>query len=330
MDSKELTIVRKRSGKGFVYRYASGRKITAKRVLQRINKLVIPPKWEQVRIAKDPKQALQVTGYDEKQRKQYIYHPDWHASQQQKKFERLSEFGEVLPDFRQHCWKLVEQPDWPVEKTMALVCLLLDHTGLRVGNRQYTQSNNTFGLTTLRRKHVQHNDDTVQLAFIGKHNKKRRVDIEDPELANLVAQSADERGYALFRYEDDNGWHDVDASDVNRFIHSHLGEAFTCKDFRTWGASRYGLLSLPEVREYIAKNQRRKWAPSLTSHVARMLGNTPTVCRKYYLHPQLISLVDNHEQRQQVIDEVSGYLGAGDITTIVTQSESLLTNIIKP
>lgn len=330
MSQSDLSIQRKKRGKGFEYFYASGRKVHAKKTLHRLHKLVIPPNWQNVRIASEPSSDLQATGYDAKGRKQYIYHANWHEKQQVAKFERLSEFGVALPEFRKFCWEQVRSEDWGPDKTLSLVCLLLDHTGLRIGNRHYTQQNNTHGLTTLRRKHLQQDDDHVTLSFVGKHNKPRNVEVEDSELAELVAQSAQERGYALFRYEDNAGrWHDVDADDVNQFIHANLGEAYSCKDFRTWGASRFALLALPDVRLKILENSRRSWPATLTSHVAAMLGNTPTVCRQYYLHPNIYQIVEQENSRDSVISKMSTILdeyGLSDHS--VTETEKVLGQII--
>ncbi|QCZ93616.1 DNA topoisomerase IB [Salinimonas iocasae] len=330
MADSELGIIRKRRGKGFEYFYVSGRKVQSGRVLDRLSKLVIPPNWQNVRIATNPSDNLQATGYDAKNRKQYIYHPKWHEQQQALKFERLSGFGSVLPEFRQYCWGKVEKDDWTPEKTLSLICLLLDHTGLRIGNRNYTQQNNTYGLTTLRRKHVQQDDDHVTLSFVGKHNKPRNVEVEDGKLADLVAQSAQERGYALFRYEDRAGrWHDIDSDDVNQFIHDRLGAEYSCKDFRTWGASRFALFSMPEVALKVKENKRRSWPATLTSHVASMLGNTPTVCRQYYLHPNIYSIVEKDTSRAPLITTMSDIvdeLGLSDAS--VSETEKVLGQII--
>ena len=307
MTAVELDIARKRIGRGFAYFYGSGRKVKSHRVINRINNLVIPPNWKDVRIAKAATADLQAVGYDAKDRKQYIYHDQWHKKRQQEKFERLSEFGTALPEFRRRCWEWVEKPDWTPHRSLALICLLLDHTGLRAGNRQYTRKNNTFGLTTLRRKHFVHDSRGVHLSFIGKHNKPRNVTVDDPRLAELVSQSAEARGYALFRYTDENGqWHDIDSDDVNAFIHENLDAQFSAKDFRTWTASRYAILSLPELEATLLKQRQRKWSTTLTKHVAKMLGNTPSVCRQYYLHPKLYESVENAEKRRLLLDETKG------------------------
>ncbi len=331
MSTAQLEIRRVKRGKGFTYFYPTGHKVTSQRVIKRLQKLGIPPVWQDVRIAKDATADLQATGYDTKGRKQYIYHELWHKRQQAAKFSRLSHFGEALPDFRRYCWEQVDRTKWREEKTLALVCLLLDHTGLRAGNRQYTSQNNTYGLTTLRRKHVDTEDGQARLSFVGKHNKAREVEIENPELSKLVAQSAEARGYALFRYEDPPGhWQDIDSDDVNNFIHTHMGDEFSCKDFRTWGASRFGLFSLPDVEEKILENKRRSWPATLTSHVASMLGNTPAVCRQYYLHPQLVKLVEDSRPRTETLTEMRQIIqkqGMSDAS--VSATEKLLNTIIR-
>ena len=304
MTAAELDIERKRVGRGFAYYYQTGRKVHSQRVLRRIENLVIPPNWQNVKIAKSASADLQATGYDAKQRKQYIYHDKWHQQRQREKFARLSEFGLALPDFRRLCWEWVEQPKWTPQRSLALVCLLLDHTGLRAGNRQYTQQNNTYGLTTLRRRHFVHDEQGVHLSFIGKHNKEREVTVDDPRLAELVSESAEARGYALFRYTDEQGqWHDIDSDDVNAFIHDNLDKQFSAKDFRTWAASRYAIISLPELETVLKKHRQRKWASTLTKHVAQMLGNTPSVCRQYYLHPKLYESVENKEKRRFLLEQ---------------------------
>jgi DNA topoisomerase-1 len=306
--SEHLAITRYRTGeKRFYYRYASGRKVSGKRILKRINQLVIPPKWESVLISKDPKACIQVIGCDEKERRQYIYHPSWHEHQQALKFDRLCEFGNKISAFRQRCVSLVEEAGWQQEKACALVCLLLDNTGARVGNAQYSKVNNTFGLTTLRRKHLKQNDDdTVSLHYVGKHGKQRQLTIEDPALAALVNESSEKPGYCLFRYQNNDGkWQDVTSDDVNQFIHENLGNSFSCKDFRTWAASRHALMMLPRVYDEIIQASNKKWESTLSKSVSKALGNTPNVCRKYYIHPNLFALLKDKQNTERLILQVS-------------------------
>ncbi|MCW8108598.1 DNA topoisomerase IB [Alteromonas ponticola] len=330
MESVSLDILRKRRGKGFEYFYESGKKVTDKKLLKRIDGLVIPPIWKNVQISRSPTQHLQAVGYDTKGRKQYLYHENWHKARQQEKFAKLSDFGSGLPEFRKYCWSHVHEQQWTMDKTLSLVTLLLDHTGLRAGNRQYTEQNNTYGITTLRRKHVYTDGGAVRLNFIGKHNKDRNVEIENPQLADLVSQSAEQRGYALFRFMDDEGrWHDVDSDDVNHFIHTHLGNDYSCKDFRTWAACRFGLFSLPSIKEMVSQSPRRKWSTTLTKHVASMLGNTPAVCQQYYLHPKLYEVVESRSERETIIRRVAEYAPENILhDNAVSATERLLSQII--
>ncbi|MBU2979310.1 DNA topoisomerase IB [Alteromonas sp. C1M14] len=292
-DDSHLSIARIRCGKhGFYYRYRSGKKVTGKRVLNRIKKLVIPPNWQNTYISDDSKASLQAVGYDNKNRRQYIYHPLWHKQQQVIKFSRLKEFGRKLPAFRKRCVKLLASGGWHIDKACALVCLLLDYTGARVGNSQYSKQNATYGLTTLRRKHIAKQEQAnLRLSYTGKHGKPRLLMIDDPELAKLVNECAEQQGYCLFRYQSaDKRWHDVTSEDVNHFIHREFAPQFSCKDFRTWASSRYALLKIPEVIALLSASKTRTWESSLSKLVSKELGNTPTVCRQYYIHPQLFTL----------------------------------------
>lgn len=292
MPHPHLTIKRIPCGKGVYYRYTSGRKVEGQRVLRRIKSLAIPPNWKSVTISRDPKASIQAIGLDAKGRKQYLYHPDWHKQQQAEKFKRLAVFGQKVPEFREYCRTLVNGEQWTIERASALVCLLLDYTGVRIGNAQYSKENNTYGLTTLRRKHVQEATlEKVSLEYSGKHSKRRTITIDDPLLASLVCECTQLQGYSLFRYQlADGSWCDIHSEDVNAFIHEHLGDNFSCKDFRTWAASRFALQSFPDVDRYLREGRNRKWPNSLSSHVSKMLGNTPSVCRQYYIHPKLYSV----------------------------------------
>ena len=325
-----LRIRRTKQGKEFSYFYVSGRKLANQRALKRINKLAIPPNWQDVRIAHEATADLQATGYDIKGRKQYIYHQNWQKTRQEEKFNKLIQFADVLPDFRKACWSLVDVPGWKKEKSLALVCLMLDHTGLRAGNKYYTQQNQTFGLTTLRRQHLDKEGQSVSFSFTGKHGKDRHVNISDPRLAELVCDSAQAQGNAIFRYKDTDGrWQDVDSGDVNQFIHSHAGEEFTCKDFRTWGASRYGVASLPDIEQVYLGNKRRRWDTTFVKHIASMLGNTPAICRQYYIHPKLISTFEDEKQRQEALIELDGLKSKNSAAhASLNQLERYLTQII--
>ena len=306
-DDSHLSIKRIPCGsKRFYYRYNSGKKVAGERVLKRIEKLVIPPNWQDTYISRDSKASVQAVGYDQKGRKQYIYHDKWHVQQQVEKFERLVAFGNALPKFREDCLALISQPTWTLKRACALVCLLLDYTGARVGNAQYSKENNTYGLTTLRRKHVQAQcDDSVELSYTGKHGKARTLKVHDPELATLVCDCAQQQGYCLFRYQDtQKRWHDVTSEDVNAFIHKELGEMFSCKDFRTWASSRFALSNLPHVYDEVTRSKTKKWESILSKVVSKELGNTPTVCRKYYIHPKLFTIKNDEKACETLVERV--------------------------
>ena len=331
-DDSHLTIRRIPCGnKRFYYRYSSGKKVTGERVIKRIKKLVIPPNWQNTFISRDSKASIQAVGYDEKGRKQYIYHDKWHEQQQVEKFERLLAFGQALSEFREHCFSLISQPSWTQERACALVCLLLDYTGARVGNAQYSKENETYGLTTLRRKHVQLQcEDSVELAYTGKHGKPRTLKVNDPELASLICDCAQQQGYCLFRYQDKSKhWHDVTSEDVNEFIHKELSEQFSCKDFRTWASSRFALTNLPQVYDQVNSSKAKKWESTLSKVVAAELGNTPTVCRKYYIHPKLFTVQNDKKACEKLISKVR-LLNNEDCTqlTNLLPVEKLLLDVI--
>lgn len=303
-----LTIKRFRCGRrGTYYRYLSGRKVTGERVLRRIEGLVIPPNWRDVYISKSASENVQAIGLDAKGRRQYLYHDNWHKRQQAEKFAKLAHFGKGIAQFRDRCSILLDGRTWSKERACALACLILDHTGVRIGNPQYSMQNNTYGLTTLRRKHVyKASDESVELKYAGKHHKARNVNIDDPRLASLVCECAESQGYTLFRYQlDDKTWHDLTSDDVNEFIHHHLGDEFSCKDFRTWAGSRYAVESVIEVSERVDQRRSRKWAPTLSKHVSRLLGNTPSVCRAYYIHPNVFEYVENTRLRAALLERVA-------------------------
>lgn len=295
--------------KGFYYRYKNGRRVAKAKVLSRIERLVIPPNWRSVRISKLPKASIQAIGLDEKDRHQYIYHSQWHKQRQAEKFASLCQFGLAIEDFRQHCFNYLETNKWSVDRACALVGLLLDKTGARIGHAQYTQENSTYGLSTLRRKHAEVREDRILFNYTGKHNKPRTLEITDPTLSTLVEECINLQGYAIFRYKaDDAKWRDLTSEDMNHFIQQHMSDDYSCKYFRTWAASRIALRALPKVEASVNARKNRKWAPTLAKHVSKELGNTPVVCRKYYIHPKLFAAIDDRKMRRDLISNVNTIL----------------------
>ncbi|MES2625260.1 MAG: DNA topoisomerase IB [Pseudomonadota bacterium] len=299
---QHLSIVRLRRGKGFSYLNDGRTKISTSTVLQRIRLLAIPPMWEEVLISVRHDCHIQAVGRDQKGRKQYIYHAHWHLEQQRKKFARLVAFAQQLPLIRKECIALIRKKTWSKDKALALMVLVLDDTGIRIGNRQYLQSNETYGLSTLQDRHLDVHGRTATLHFRGKSGKDLQVDIDDPRLTSLVRQSADLPGYSLFRYQEaDGSWHDVCSDDVNAFIRARMGEEFSCKDFRTWVGTRLVLELYPQALRESEENPRKKLLNLLVSAIAAKLGNTVAVCRSYYIHPALLTLAE--EQKLPVLSE---------------------------
>ncbi|WP_421131558.1 DNA topoisomerase IB [Alteromonas sp. A079] len=316
--------------KGFYYRYKNGRRVTKAKVLTRIERLVIPPNWRSVRISKLPKASIQAIGKDEKNRRQYIYHYQWHKQQQAEKFASLRQFGLAIDDFRTHCFKYLETKAWSLERVCALVGLLLDKTGARIGHSQYTQENSTYGLSTLRRKHAEVREDRILFKYTGKHNKPRTLEVTDPTLSTLVEECINLQGYAIFRYQtNDAKWRDLTSEDMNHFIHQYMSDNYSCKYFRTWAASRIALRVLPEVHASVNARKNRKWAPTLAKHVSKVLGNTPVVCRKYYIHPKLFAALDDQQMRNELISNVNTILNEKcEETSTQVQLERLLLKVI--
>lgn len=291
---ENLCISKKAYGRGYRYYDENGKAIKNEKLLKRLRSLIIPPMWSDVMICKWDDGHIQATGRDTKGRKQYIYHSKYEAARQQEKFDRMMDFGKELPAIRKANNKHIRKSKWTKEKVLSLVVTLLDETGLRIGNRQYAQRNGTYGLTTLRRKHIVVEDNKIAFDYKGKSNQERYVEIDDPYLTNLIKKSSDLPGYELFRYMDSDGkWQNVDSDDVNDWIRTHMGEQFSSKDFRTWVASRLAIELYADAVSAKEKYPRRKFTNILLRLVADELGNTPTVCKSYYIHHKILDMIDD-------------------------------------
>jgi DNA topoisomerase-1 len=289
VSDEEPGFYRKKNGRGFRYVDGTGRKVRRMRDLQRIHSLVIPPAWTEVWICRDADGHLQVTGRDDQERKQYIYHERWREASNLAKFRRMLKFGTVLPEIRQKVARQLRQRTDTREKVFSLLLALLDHTSIRIGNEEYVQENGSYGLTTLRRRHIVSDGAAVCLNFRSKSGKHHCVAITDPRLAKMVLRSRDLPGQHLFTYKNGGGAYvPATSDDVNAYLRELTGESFTAKDFRTWKASAVAAGMLFDRPEVHSKAQRRKVVTSVVKHVAEVLGNTPTVCRKYYIHRLLL------------------------------------------
>jgi DNA topoisomerase-1 len=295
VEQDSLTIRRVTYGNGFRYLKKGDLAIRDKKILRRLKKLVIPPMWTDVNVCAFPDGHLQATGRDKKGRKQYIYHENWSRMRQEAKFAKLKKFAKKLPKARSTCIRHIKDNGWNKSKVLAIIVLILDDCGIRIGNQQYTDRNETYGLTTLRRKHLKVNEaGRIELDFIGKKSKERHVELYDKELISLIKKSADMPGYEIFRYQDSQGtFHNIDSDSVNEYIHSIVGKEFSAKDFRTWVGCRLAIEYYNEARLLKLEKPRRKFTNILLRLVSSELGNTPTVAKDYYIHPAILQAAED-------------------------------------
>jgi DNA topoisomerase-1 len=282
-------IRRERHGIGFRYLDAEGNIVHSADVLERIAALAIPPAWTDVWICPNPRGHLQATGRDVRGRKQYRYHPRWRATRDETKFDHIIAFAQALPGIRARVEADLTQPGLPRTKVLAAVVRLLERTHIRVGNEEYARQNGSFGLTTLRNRHVKVSGQTVFFTFRGKAGVKHSIRISDRRLARIVVRCQDLPGQELFQYLDDDGSpRTIDSADVNEYLHETAGQEFTAKDFRTWAGTVLAARTLLEFATFDSEAQARRNVVSAIEAVAKRLGNTRAVCRKCYVHPTLI------------------------------------------
>lgn len=279
---------RKKWGNGFRYFDKKNKPIKSKKKLKRFDAMTIPPIWEEVWICPLENGHLQSTGRDLKNRKQYIYHELWSKYSNQVKFDFLLEFGEALPQIRKAVQKDLSAKKWNKRKVVALAVKLMDEGFLRIGNKQYQKSNQTFGLTTLRRKHLDLEGDKIKLKYKAKSGKTRKIKLKDKELKKLLAQCSELPGYEVFRYKTKNGYESIDLADVNEYLKKVSGKTISAKNFRTWGGTVLSMKLACQAQEICAENPRKKLEPTLIKLISKKLGNTKAVCRKYYVHPEIL------------------------------------------
>jgi DNA topoisomerase-1 len=282
-------IRRQRSGSGFRYRDASGLPVKDADTLARIRSLVIPPAWNSVWICPIANGHLQATGRDARGRKQSRYHPHWREVRDETKYERMTLFGAALPAIRARVDHDLALPGLPRAKILAAIVRLLETTFIRVGNTEYAKTNHSYGLTTLRNKHVTVKSSTVTFNFQGKSGVEHTIDLQDRRLARIVERCRDLPGYELFQYVDNEGErHSIDAADVNDYLREIAGQDFTAKDFRTWAGTVLACSLLREFEPAESDTQAKKNVVAAIKSVADRLGNTPSVCRKCYVHPAVL------------------------------------------
>ncbi|KQV21934.1 DNA topoisomerase [Pseudomonas sp. Root329] len=288
VDDTQPGITRKKLRGKFCYFDPAGQRITDQDEIKRINALAVPPAYTDVWICADPRGHLQATGRDARGRKQYRYHPRWREVRDADKYSRLRDFGLALPKLRKQLETLLAAPGFSRDKVMATVITLLDATLIRVGNTQYARDNRSYGLTTLRNRHVEVNGNAILFQFRGKSGVEHQITVKDRRLARIIKRCLEIPGQNLFQYLDENGErHTVSSSDVNAYLQTLTGADFTAKDYRTWAGSALALAVLREL-QWEPESDAKRHVVEMVKNVAKQLGNTPAVCRKCYIHPAVL------------------------------------------
>lgn len=312
---QEPGFTRKHRGKGFAYYDEQGKLITDASTRKRIQALIIPPAWGEVWISTQPDTHIQATGRDEKGRKQYIYHPEWESTRNLAKYESLLEFGQALPKIRQQVESDLRKHGLTHQRVVAIATYMLDKTLVRVGNSQYASSNGTYGLTTLRKRHVKVEESSLVLSFVGKSSKKHNVSIGDKKLIRLIKSCQELPGQQLFQYFDDEGKRQVlQSANINNYLHEITGSSFSAKYFRTWGGTVIAIETLLALGPSDDPKIIKKNLKLAICEASSALGNTTSVCRNYYVHPvvaksyedgTLFTVADEHLKATE--DEESYY-----------------------
>ena len=283
-------ISRRRAGKGFAYIYPDGRRVENKEELKRIRAIVIPPAWSDVWICPYAHGHVQATGRDDRGRKQYRYHPLFREIRESVKYEHMMVFARALPGLRATVREHMSLRGLPRRKVLATVVHLLETTLIRIGNDDYARENDSYGLSTLKNRHVAVDGDRLRFRFAGKSGKKWSLTIEDPRVAKVIRACQELPGQELLQYLDENGApQDITSSDVNDYLREISGENITAKDFRTWGGTVLAAVALREFEAVDSAAAAKKNIRQAIERVAARLGNTPSICRKCYIHPELLN-----------------------------------------
>jgi DNA topoisomerase-1 len=306
-------ITRHKARSGFDYRHPNGELVRDFETLKRIKSLVIPPAWTAVWICPYPNGHIQAIGRDKRGRKQYRYHPRWREVRDESKYGKMLIFGRVLPSIRERVDADLRRRGLPRERVLAAVVRLMEATLFRIGNTEYAKSNKSYGLTTLRDRHVDIDGSHIHLDFRGKSGIRHESDITDRRLARIIKDCRDLPGYELFQFVDDDGnRHTVDSADVNEYLREASGEEITAKDFRTWAATNLAALALQEFELFDTEAKKKHAVVSAVARVAKHLGNTPAICRRCYIHPAIFD----------------GYLDGTLATTLKDQTRKYLADNI--
>ncbi|MEY2562547.1 MAG: topoisomerase [Verrucomicrobiota bacterium] len=280
---------RKPKGDDFEYFDTEGKPIRDETRILRIRRIAIPPAYKDVWICPSPNGHIQATARDSRGRKQYRYHERWREARDENKYDRMLVFGQALPKIRRRVSKDMELPDLPRNKVLATVVHLLGRTFIRIGNEEYARENQSFGLTTMRNRHVDVKGAKLRFSFKGKSGVKHEIDVSDRRLAKIIRKLQDLPGQDIFQYQDEAGEvRNVTSQDVNDYLGEVTGEEFTAKDFRTWAGTVLTAMALNAQGPVESEAQAKKNIKDAIAAVAKVLGNTPTVCRKCYVHPVVL------------------------------------------
>lgn len=287
-------IRRLKQGRSFRYVHPDGKLVVDAPTIKRIRALVIPPAWTRVWICPSPYGHLQAVGRDAKGRKQYRYHSAYRHQRDQTKYGRMLAFGSALPGIRRRIEADLNRSGLPKEKVLATIVRLLERTCMRIGNDEYAKQNDSYGLTTLKDNHVKINGSKIRFKFRGKSGQQQEIELEDPRLSKIVKKCRDIPGWELFQYEDEGGSQcRITSTDVNQYIREITGVDFTAKDFRTWGGTGWAALTFEELGPAEAATDIKKRIVEAIKCVSSKLGNRPATCRKYYVHPAIISAYED-------------------------------------
>jgi DNA topoisomerase-1 len=302
-------ITRHKGPNGFDYRTRGGELVRDIDTLKRIRALAIPPAWTDVWICPDPNGHLQAVGRDQRRRKQYRYHPRWREIRDEAKFGKMLVFSRALPLIRARVEQDLNRPGLPRERVLAAIVRLMELTLFRVGNNEYAKENKSYGLTTLRDRHVAIDGSRIHIGFRGKSGIQHQTDINDRRLARIVKNCRDLPGQELFQYVDEDGErHAVDSADVNEYLREITGEEITAKDFRTWAGTHLAAEALREFELFDTEAKRKKAIVQAVEKVAKHLGNTPAICRRCYIHPAILDGYLEGTLLQALADRTDDYL----------------------
>jgi DNA topoisomerase-1 len=327
VNDKEEGITRIKKGNGFYYTYKN-KPLKSEAQLDRIKKLVIPPAWTDVWICSTENGHIQATGTDQRGRKQYRYHHLWHLMRNETKFHRLYEFGKLLPTMRLKIEEDLAKKELCEDKVIATVISLMERTYIRIGNDGYEKLYGSYGLTTLKDSHVKVEGGTVHFCFKGKKGVEHKISLRNPRLARMVQKCRDIPGKELFQYYDEDGIRkSIDSGMVNKYIKEATGNDFSAKDFRTWAGTLNTLRAFKSLGQAETETESKKNIVSVLDEVSKKLGNTRTVCKKYYVHPGIIRLYEEQNLHKYLneLDKIE----ATDNLTGLTSEERVLMKILK-